>query len=292
MANLAAYLGPSLAQPPAKQPLALQRVELVIFSLIALTAFWETGELLGIPPVGAFSASLLQHPGGLTNLAALAGLLILLTAIFSLPRSRIASDAPLACAALGLGAISWRGGPMQDTLFAADSSAIFIKLACELLLLFVALLIARRVSVIILGHRWPDHGPKPQLRPHAIVLHAVITGLLVMAIARSDAKAQVLCAILIASAVASIVCSSMMSELLAVECWLGPLLAGLVGYISAYVATPPELLHIGMAGGWTALARPLPLDWAAFGTIGSIIGFWIARDLEAVQNQTESPAAA
>jgi len=298
MPNLAKLLGPSFHQPPLGRPLVLQRIELVAFAVISLAAFWKAGELLGIPPVGGFSSSVLQHDGGFADLAALLGLLILLTAIFSLPRSRIASDAPLACAAIGLGAVSWRGGPMRDTLIAAQSSTIFLTLTCELVLLFAGLVIARCLSTMILGHRWPDGaaiggpigGAKPRLLPLSIFIHAVITGLLVIFFARSDAKAQVTCAILIASAVASVVCASITSEPLAATCWLGPLLAGVVGYLSAWQATPADFLHIGMPGGFAPLARALPLDWAAFGTVGSIVGYWIARDLETANDRAE-PAA-
>lgn len=292
MPKLVKLLGPSLSQPPLGRPLVLQRFELAAFTIISLAAFWKAGDLLGIPSQGGFSSSILQHGGGVADLALFAGLLILLTAIFSLRRSRIASDAPLACAALGLAALSWRGGPMRATLIAAQSPAIFLALTIELVLLSAGLIIARIISTKILGHRWPDDGPKPRLLPRNILIHAIITGLLVIFIARTDAKAQVTCAILIASAVATIICESMTSEPLAATFWLGPLVAGIIGYLSAWLGTPTGLLQIGVAGGLAPLARALPLDWAAFGTAGSIVGYWIARDLETAHDQGHAEATA
>lgn len=275
----------SIDPPPATpRPLTMRCLALAPLVVIALLAFDQLGSALSIPPDAGFSGNLLAQDGGIASIAAALALLVVLTAIFSIFRRSIAADAPLACAAVGLGALSARAGPMHDTLIAAQSPAVFLQLAIQLVLLYGGLVVAKAVSTLVSGRQNPSqHTKHPPVSSHVptILVHALLTVALVAFLARSDAKSQVMASVFAAAFLASFLVASMKGEHSAIACWLGPLLAGVIGYVVCYFTAPSSLLQIGLPGGYLpALGRVLPLDYAALGTAGAIVGYWLARDLE------------
>jgi hypothetical protein len=50
----------------------------------------------------------------------------------------------------------------------------------------------------------------------------------------------------------------------------------IIGYVLALVGGAPKVGGMP-AGAIPALARPLPLDYAAIGTAGSLLGYWTSR---------------
>ena len=54
---------------------------------------------------------------------------------------------------------------------------------------------------------------------------------------------------------------------------------GVVGYLLAWFNLPPDSLQTGRPHGGilSALARPLPLDYAGIGTAASLLGYWMRR---------------
>jgi hypothetical protein len=54
--------------------------------------------------------------------------------------------------------------------------------------------------------------------------------------------------------------------------WLSPLAVAAFGYICAALNT--HGIHVGML---LSLARPLPLDYVGMGSLGAMLGFWVAR---------------
>jgi hypothetical protein len=289
MDTMPTLISPFLATDPPHRVapgLLRRRLAMLVFGPIALAAFWKAGDLLAIPRDGGYSGSLIDG-SGMGPLAAVLVLLVALTCVYALLIGRIATDAPLACAVLGLAALSWRGGSMRDTLIAAGNRGAYLTLFGELMLLYAGIAIAKVLSAIVLRDSHPPRGSAPNsVAPSRLVatvaVHALVTLLLIEFLARSDAKLQVTAAILIASAVASVAARVLVGATSATGCWIGPMVAAMIGYLAAYGAGSNGLLSIGLTGGYLApLARGLPLDYAAIGTAGAIIGFWWARDMEA-----------
>jgi hypothetical protein len=206
-------------------------------------------------------------------------------AIGTILASRAHHDGGLFCACVGLAALSVRMGPSGFALRAADGPSIYLGFAAELLLLYAAL----AVTWFVL-HRLPHSGWAPtDLGIHesdpdetldqkliATGAQALITLILMMLLCQSDAKNQTLASVMIASYLGALGAHHLVPIRPSAWFWIGPLAVGLIGYIGQYFN--PIGWNIGEARGLFApLARPLPLDYAALGTAGALLGYWTSQ---------------
>jgi hypothetical protein len=184
--------------------------------------------------------------------------------------------------------LSARGGPMRDVLFDAQSggwqSHVFIRLAIETCLLFVPIAIAwtffwRRFELALPSTK-PTVKAEPDQMPIALALVAqtVITAAIVLLLAATDAKKQVMVSVflggLLGTALADYVAPHRKA---AAWYWVGPLAVAVIGYLLAQL-NAPAWTNGAPLGTFAGLARPLPLDYASVGTAGALLGYWLAAD--------------
>jgi hypothetical protein len=110
----------------------------------------------------------------------------------------------------------------------------------------------------------------------AAVAQVVVTMIVMMLICQSDAKIQTLASVGIASYVAALVAHYFIATGPSAWFCVGPLVVGLIGYISQYLS-PSDWMIGDVHGVFAALARPLPLDYASLGTAGALMGYWTSR---------------
>jgi hypothetical protein len=113
----------------------------------------------------------------------------------------------------------------------------------------------------------------------ALATQIIVMGFMVAIVAQTDARQQVLAAVAVGGflgAYASELLFPIRSEWILL---LGPMFVAVIGYLMAMFVSAP--LDIGQTT--IALARPLPLDYASFGTMGVLIAWWM---------QTPAPAIA
>ncbi len=276
----------------------LNRILLAIASAISFAMFWFVGSWFNIPVNRGFNASLLTQPSAVSSMLVIALAILVSVVICTLVAGSVRADAGLFCTALGLMAMSIRGGPMRYTLFDAKSS-VFYTLAIELLLLFavfgIGWLIVLRMRDIGFGRK-DDRDFKPNDEDFgqkiiATAIQAVATLALVSILCRTDQKAQALASVGVASMIGSIVAVMVAPTRPSIWYWPGPLLVGLLGY--SWASFNPQNLPIGQSAGYfAALARALPLDYASAGIGGAMLGYWFGRAWASEQDEAESKSQA
>jgi len=191
----------------------------------------------------------------------------------------------LFCAAVGMTALSARGGPVHYTLMDAPGSGVFLKLLVELVLLFVfvgcgwfALHILRESSLL----RAEPHGDDDDLDAMpgqgllALGAQIILMIILVLLFAQTDKKPQVIWGVALAAFLAALGAHSLFPARPSAWFWITPLIVGVIGYLFAW--SGGNHLPGGVVGGlMPALARPLPLDYASAGVAGSLYGYWTSR---------------
>jgi branched-subunit amino acid transport protein AzlD len=115
----------------------------------------------------------------------------------------------------------------------------------------------------------------------ATVAQTVATSVVIMVLCQSVSKNQCLASVGIASLVGSMVAYKYTAARHSIWYWIGPLIAGLIGYALASLGQDTNL-SIGLpTGSFAALARPLPLDYASVGVAGAIMGYWMMTNRHA-----------
>ena len=271
----------------------LNRILLAVATALSFAMFWFVGGWFNIPIHRGFNASLFTQPSAVSSLLVVALAILVSVVISTLVAGSVRTDAGLFCTALGLMAMSIRGGPIRYTLFDAKSS-VFFTLAVELLLLFavfgVGWLIVLRMHAMGLARR-DDRDFKPNDEDFgqkiiATAIQAVATLALVSILCRTDQKAQALASVGVASMVGSIIAVMVAPTRPSIWYWPGPLLVGLLGYI--WASFNPNNMAIGQAVGYfAALARALPLDYASAGIAGAMLGYWFGRAWSSEQEEAE-----
>src|SRR6185312_14504210 len=150
--------------------------------------------------------------------------------------------AGLFAAAIGLMAVSIRGGPSRYVLFDAAAHGmartVFLRLLFEQCLLFLAIvaiwsLFWSRYEAA-LPHAPSDEKPRPDGMSTllAVLGQTVIMGLIVLLLAPTDAKKQDLVAVFIAGFVGSSLAEYLFPNQKAGRWyWVGPFLVGALGYV-------------------------------------------------------------
>jgi hypothetical protein len=106
--------------------------------------------------------------------------------------------------------------------------------------------------------------------------------LLMLVLARTDEKKQVVWAVFLSSYLATLLAYAVSPVRPSAWYWAGPFVVAAFGYAAAYLKWRgmDDSVHwragIG-AGFWAALARPLPLDYASLGPVGTLLAYWMSR---------------
>jgi hypothetical protein len=126
-------------------------------------------------------------------------------------------------------------------------------------------------------------GPSLLGKLQGVLTQVALIGLIVLVLTATADKAQVLASVLIASVIGTGLAEHYFKgEKVAPWLWAGPFIVGALGYLltwmtgDAAVATETGRL----TGTFAPLARPLPLDYASFGTAGALLGYWMGADKE------------
>jgi hypothetical protein len=204
----------------------------------------------------------------------------------------IRPDAGLFAGCVGLMALSIRGRTMTGVVQDANGShGVFLTLALELVLLYAIIglawfgLFTLRKSGKLKADALRD-GLVDE--PHPISMGwmtlgtaAVIMANVVIFLAQSQDKKQVLGAVFFGALLGGFIPYWRRGANLSVWYWTAPLVVGLFGYLVAYMQPPQpgiEIGRLGLGGGFlTALANPLPVDYASIGTAGALLGYWMRR---------------
>jgi hypothetical protein len=283
---------------PRVTPYHRSRILLSLATLVALALFYAAARLLRIPPTPDYSISLLQQSSPVLALVVVLILLILSAIVGSIIAGSIRQDAGLVTAALGLVAMTGRGGTITATLHAATSPNVYSTLAVETALLYAFLVLAWFALAPLRSSQYltPDHlhdnvsPPSAEDEPIGNKLLATAattlgTLILLLILAQTPDKAQSLFSVFLAALIATAAAHSAFPVQPSVWYWVGPGLVGVIGY--AYASASPGPWLIGVPA--TPLASPLPLDYAAAGPAGAIMGYWMSRKWQQARESTITP---
>jgi hypothetical protein len=261
-----------------------ERALLAIGAIGSYIIFSSVGRFFRIPELPHYQASLLTHPSPIIAVLITAIALIACVLLCTLITGRIHFEGGLFCAAIGMLALSTRGGPMRYVLMYATGDGVFLRLAFETVVLFAIVAMGWYVLLILrdnnLLHGEPLRDEDPDALPMMglMALGAQIIGMifLMMLLAHSDRKSQVTWSIVISAFLSTLLAHSLFPARPSIWFWSGPFVVAMIGYCFAWFGPGP--LIGGEVGGFLPqLGRPLPLDYAALGTAGSIMGYWTSR---------------
>ena len=278
---------PLTARPPGWQ----SRLFLLAICVGAFALFWWAGGALGLSREHGFNGSLLVSTGWAGNLLVTCVLVFTAVVLGTVIAGFVRPDAGLLAAALGLVALSVRGQPVYGVLHDADGRrGAFLLMALELALLYAfvgaawwmlfALQRQGRLRPDAVRDGLADVDLPPNAGWGALTTHVLVTAVVVVLVAQSEDKKQVLAAVALGSFAGAFFPYWQHGARPSAWYWTGPLVVGLAGYVLAFM-NPPLGADIGRpgypAGFLAALVRPLPLDYAGAGTAGALLGYWMRR---------------
>ncbi|HEV8291182.1 MAG TPA: hypothetical protein VGP94_04645 [Tepidisphaeraceae bacterium] len=270
-----------------------QRARLLLLtgSILCFVAFWYSGRVFHIPPYAGYQPALFLSSPYILPILIITIVLAISVAIGTAIAGMVRFNAGLLTALFGLAALSFRGGEPRHTMLWALSrigpDSIFLRFFLELLLLSVLVGIAWYIlRMLYTAGKLRDRetpimaeGDAPHVSAEASSLGVqfILTALLIMLIAQSEAKQQVMAAIFIGSWGASAFAHTFFPTGPRSWYWLPPLLVGLFGFLLAWLFSPTGLFTADFRGSFAGLYRPMPLDYASMGPAGAIIGHWMSR---------------
>jgi len=227
------------------------------------------GRLAGFPYYEGYQGVMIQQPWpiaifSVTGAAIAAILTLRITVSWTRP---LDERVGAAISLLVIGGLSIRSGGMLSVMQAADGNAVFWYLAIEALVLLAVVM-----AIFLL--RYPIGGTRPISRPASdatsALVQAAVFAVSMWVIARTPLKAQGICSVLASGVIASYVTHLLIGKTWRYS-WSLPLVVAIVGYIvNAFTASGVEIAKL--TGPFTGLAMATPLDYAAFGPIGLMIG--------------------
>jgi hypothetical protein len=237
---------------------------LLLGSWMAFHGLWGGSRIVGslISPAQA-PVSLLIAGSGLLAVMLLAGFQV------RPPRQDIA------VIVLGgiMGAVTLNVGVIH-TLWSSQQHAAITSSMAETILLFATLLFACSVTRRTRPGDLMDD-VQPIVAPDialAVFAQASAMSAMMILLSQWQTKGDCLAVIAFSSCLATML-AYWIAPLRSSLCfWLSPMAVALFGYLCA--AASAQGIHVSML---MALARPMPLDYASMGTIGAMLGFWIAR---------------
>lgn len=271
-----------------------QRNRLLLLTAIAVscTLFWLAGRTFGIPQHVGYENSLALQPSAMLDMLVTGVTLLVCTALSTAIVGTVRVEAGLFAGAVGLTALSVRGGPVRYVLQEAGAPRIFLAMALELVVLYGFLGLAwlglwRLHRAGRLAGDETHDGLKDREHPLNDRLYALGTQvgamlLLMLFFTRTDEKKQVLWAVFLSAYLATLLAYAMSPVRPSAWYWCGPLVVGAFGYVAAYLKWRgmDDAVHwrAGIGEGfWAPLGRPLPLDYASLGTAGALLGYWMSR---------------
>ncbi len=274
------------------------RLLLLIGTLISGAMFWWLGDAFHFP--ASLSASLMQQPSIGPLLVTFAVVFFAATLVGTIIAGTVRFDAGILCACLGMTIISIRAGTMRDVLFRASDRNVFWMLAVEVALLGFIIWCGWQLQWMFFRKGWLKEdsdrdgviASDDEMNQKAMALAAqvVVTIVLMLLLAQSDQKRQVLGAIAISSYVGTIAAYFAAPTQPSVWYWIGPIIVAVVGYTATMIA--PAGWEIGDPRGPLAnLARPLPIDYASVGTAASILGYWMSRRWQRAREDAQEEQA-
>jgi hypothetical protein len=279
---------------------------LALASAAAFLLYWLAARSFHIPEHPGYEMSLSLQPAAAADFLLVGVTMLVATAVATVVAGSVRFDAGLFGAAVGLTALSCRGGPMRFVAQAAGGRGVFLAMALELLVLGALLGLAwfglwllyrgGRLSGDALRDGLRDQPHEPGERIHALLVQAAVMSVIVLLLARTDDKKQVLAAVGVASFAATLMSYAFSPVRPSVWYWAGPILVGVLGYFVAYLSAGSmnSVASKSGAGGGAlaALARPLPLDYASLGTAGAILGYWTSRQWQRAKELEKEAAPA
>jgi hypothetical protein len=259
------------------------RARLTAGVVICWLLFTYGSRWIGLPTVTGMAGCLIGQPSAAAAFAMTGATLLVCTIVskFVVGDLLIGIDLQfeggLIAVALGAFALAFRLGPSRYAMFQFPNKNVFLLLIAELLALYAMTTLCWLI-LRVTARKEAVHSDKASsiaTKLGATLTHAVVMLACLVFLAQSDATPQSLAAVGISAWLASMAAHIAFPVRSSFWYWLGPLLAGVVGYAIAY--TNPDGLPIGFpSGALGALARPTPLDFATAGPAGAIFGFWIA----------------
>lgn len=269
---------------------------LIAGSAVTATVFAYAARTFGIPAIAGFETALpIGSAAAMTHLLVLLVVVVLATLIGAIFAGNVFFDEALFCALAGMLAVSARCGRMGDLLrqnAPTQSLSLFPRLAIELAMLFAVVAVGWG-SLFLLKHfglvrsdeppadldNPPDEHPV-LLKLGALLMQVGITALLIVIIAQTDERPQVLGAVFVASCVAAGIAHHLYPISPSPWFWVAPLFVGVGGYLLVYFRLNPadpawQTGHLILPFG--GLARPLPIDYATAGPLGALVGYWMGR---------------
>jgi hypothetical protein len=183
------------------------------------------------------------------------------------------ADIALAALAAIVASVSFHGGLLNTIASAIQPSAVAAS-GVESILLFATLLmgwmIARRITrpegSLVLQENWLSDSAL------AIFAQASVNAALLILLSGWHSKGECLAVIAFTSCLAAMPAHWLAPRTSSICFWISPMVVALFGYLCGAMAG--HGMHLGML---TALARPLPLDYAGMGPLGAMLGFWLAQ---------------
>lgn len=262
-------------------------------SIICFALFWWAGKWIGIPAERGYEASLLQQRGAVLVMVATYVLLGCAVVLGTLVCGRAWFFGGLFAAAVGLIALSVRGGPMRYTLFHAvaqgTGKGVFLMLFFEQCLLFAAVgplwwFFWSRYETVRTAAPTRDQktagGAQEAGGSIALTLavQVCVTVAVVLLLAATDNKKQVVVSTFLAGYFGTVAAEYFFAERKAAGWyWVAPFVAGAIGYLATYFTTT-GIANGDPGGSLAALARVYPLDYAGAGIAGALLGFWTAAE--------------
>ncbi|MGB7158410.1 MAG: hypothetical protein WBD40_10125 [Tepidisphaeraceae bacterium] len=277
------------------------RFLLTVASLASFALCWFAGAAMGIPAHRDYEVSLLSQPSPAIALFVTLVLTIGCALLGSAIAGTIRYEAGLATAAIGLTALSIRGGPVRYVLFYSTGPQVFLTLTAELMILYAILGVAWAILWLLRNKGWMQDDPfrdgvadldEPvSQKLLALATQVVTMSILMMLLCKSDQKPQVIASVALSAYLGTLAAHSLFPARPSMWYWIGPLVVGVVGYLFAFSGSTEWM--IGRVGGTFApeLGRPLPLDYVGAGSAGAVVGYWTSRRWQR-SREAEAEAAA
>lgn len=268
------------------------RTLLILTAVISFALFHWAGRAFDIPTYAGYAGSLVQDRSPVKALGVTAVMLMITIGIGTLLASRVHVEAGMFAGAVGLIALSCRAGPMEYVLMAAKGSGVYLGMAVETLILLGFLILgwvlinrivaAGLVSVEILPIDAEEDSLNQRLLACGAQMVAMIPAMFLLS--QNDDKFQAIAAVGLSAWLGTVGSYLLFPTRPGPWYFIGPCLIGAIGYVLAAYSSGNEW-QIGIPS--SSLTRPLPLDYAGAGTVGSLIGYWMSRRWQFAREATE-----
>lgn len=267
-------------------------VRLLLAIGVCMAAGFMAARLVGFPLYPGWQGVFAQQPVDLAGRGlVMAGLSLaagLILAMLIAPPADLRM--PAVVGATALAGFSIRGGTMGSVMQAAGGREVFWLLCGELAVLSLLLMLVMIVWRMLRSSEDRAPGAAGTVGIGSGVVQLVATAAMVWVLGRSYEKMQALMAVLMAAGVGVWVAHLVTGHVWR-WAWCVPLVVGMAGYAANGVwATGVETANIPYAT--KGFAMPLPLDYAAVGMLGVVLGALATRGEKDEEPATEPGDAA